>query len=246
MSLANELRKAADRLDNPDAVMARRLRMPLRMYRAFRRLQGIQRVRTILDVGANQGEFVARSGAMFPEASIHAFEPLPVCRPQLESLVSRYPKLEVHPVALGPQPGQVEMFANDYSPSSSLLPMGERHRALWPHTAKDRKLTVAVETLDAVAERCRFEPLYLLKLDVQGYELPVLEGAVKVLPNTMALQAEVLFEPLYENQTDFLALLNFLGRHGFRFAEFLDERRLPPDYHLVYADAWFLNEKWVR
>ena len=151
----------------------------------------------------------------------------------------------MHPVALGDECGEVEMFENDYSPSSSLLPMRDRHRELWPWTAHDTKIEVSMRTLDSLAAEVAWSAPLIMKLDVQGFELNVLRGAVETLGNCAGVFLEVLFEPLYEGQTDFRALMDFLADHGFRFSEFLNERRVPPEQKLVYADAAFLNTRLV-
>jgi len=242
MSLAKELRKIADRLDTPGVAAARRLRVPLDRYRLFARIKDGFAVKTILDVGANRGEFARISADCFPDAMVHAFEPLPCCQPLLQAVATNRPRIRIHPLALGETTGTVDMYENDYAPSSSILPMQDRHRELWPKTVNSNKIQVAMETLDHLASRVSFEAACFLKMDVQGFELSVLRGATEVLRSTAVVMAEVLFEPLYEGQADFRMLLNFLAERGFRFVEFADERHLPPLGSLVYADAVFVNE----
>ena len=246
MSLANELRKIANRLDVPGAAAAYRHHVPLDLYRSFERLKSRTAFRTILDVGANRGEFSRYALACFPDAAIHAFEPLPGCQEALRRLAQTQPRVQAHSVALGETSGTVEMFENDYAPSSSLLPMLDRHRELWPKTSRDHKISVPVVTLDGIAFHQPFAPAIFLKLDVQGYELHVLKGALQVLQNTSAVLMEVLFEPLYDGQPDFRELLNFMAEQGFRFLEFADERRLPPSGKLIYADALFAKVDLIQ
>ena len=245
MSLARELRKLADRLDTPSAATARRLGMPLDRYQLFERIKSLADIRTVLDVGANQGEFARYSADCFPNAAIHCFEPLPVCQPLLQAVAARYSQIKIHPVALGEKNGTVEMFENDFAPSSSLLPMQDRHRELWPKTIGTKKIQVTMETLDGIAAKSPLASPIFLKLDVQGFEMSVLRGATQVLRQTAVAMMEVLFEPLYEGQADFRELLNFMAERGFRFVEFADERRLPPVGKMVYADGVFVNDQLV-
>ena len=133
------------------------------------------------------------------------------------------------------------MFQNNYTPSSSILPMLDRHRQLWPKTAHDRPLTVKMETLDQIAQRNGIDGPSILKLDVQGFELNVLKGAEKTLTNCVLVQLEVLFEPLYESQSDFLGIMQFLSSHGLQFVDFVEQRRMKPNNSLVYADAAFMR-----
>ena len=139
MSLAKELRKFADRLDTPGAATARRLRIPLDRYQLFERIKNLAVIRTVLDVGANRGQFARQAALSFPKAMSHSFEPLAVCEPPLRELAAQFPQLRPHFVALGAVSGVTEMFQNDYSPSSSFLPMQDRHREIWPKTVGAKK-----------------------------------------------------------------------------------------------------------
>ena len=76
MSIEKELRKIADRLDQSGAVSARSLRVSLNQYHVFERVRKIGPVKNVLDVGANKGELVRTLARAFPEAHLHAFEPV--------------------------------------------------------------------------------------------------------------------------------------------------------------------------
>jgi FkbM family methyltransferase len=166
MSIAKELRKIADRLDQPGAASARRLRVSLNQYHVFERVRKIGPVKNVLDVGANKGEMVRTFARAFPESHLHAFEPLPMCQPGLKALKRDLPQLTIHQMALGNEIGEVKMFQNDYAPSSSLLPMLDRHRQLWPKTANDKPITVTMDTLDGVARCEGIVGPCILKLEV--------------------------------------------------------------------------------
>jgi FkbM family methyltransferase len=241
MSLANELRKIADGLDQKGARAARRLRIPLHQYNVFERLRELGEIKTIIDVGANRGEMVSVFARCFPRARIHAFEPLELCQPPLAQMKKELPQLTVHQVALGNHSGEMEMFQNDYAPSSGVLPMLDRHRELWPKTANEKLIKVPMVTLDSVAASEDFQYPAILKLDVQGFELHVLDGAENVLPHCSLVQLEVLFESLYEGQANFADLNSRLYAHGFHFIDFVEERRVAPSNRLIYADAAFMR-----
>lgn len=242
MSLAGELRRLAERLDTPDAKPARQLRIPLPLYRLFHRLQLLTPIATVLDIGANVGKWAECATKFFQDAEVHAFEPLSCCFQDLDARVARYPRMHGHHFALGPESGEAEMFENDYTPSSSLLPMTERHREMWPKTSHDKKTLVPVKSLDDFAAETKLPAPIFLKIDVQGFEMNVFRGAAETLRNVAAILTEVQFDEFYENQADFLELQNFLAQHGFRFLEFCDERRLRDEHRLVYANAVFVKK----
>ena len=214
MSLAKELRKLADRLDAPGYSQSRRWRIPYPLYRFFGRVQAWGTVQTVLDVGANWGHFSRAAAQFFPNAIIHAFEPLTVCQPVLQKVAERFPKIQIHPTALGERAGTVEMFENEFPDSSSLLTMTERHKKLWPKTRNEKRITVPLQTLDGLREQFGVGP-HFLKMDVQGYELNVLLGAEETLKDTLVVFTEVLFDQFYEGQADFPAMLDFMRTRGF-------------------------------
>ncbi|MEW6366246.1 MAG: FkbM family methyltransferase [Acidobacteriota bacterium] len=241
-SWARRLRRYADLLDTPGAWYARRRRIPLPLYQFLRRIGLYADIRTVLDVGANRGQFARWCAALFPHAVIHAFEPLSGCQAALQAAAASEPRIRVHPTALGDHAGRAEMFENDYDPSSSFLPMLDRHREISPKTAHARRIEVQVATLDEIAQQSSFEPPIFMKLDVQGFELAVLRGAQRTLADTTVVMMEILVEPLYEGQAGFSEIVGFMDASGFRFLEFVEERRHPPCMTLSYADAAFLRK----
>jgi len=243
MSLAGELRRIAERLDTPEARPARKLRVPLPLYRLFQRVRMLTPVGSIFDVGANIGQFSEWAAKCFPETPIHAFEPLSNCLEDLDKVAARFPRIQTHAFALGDESGEVEMYENDFAPSSSLLPMTDRHREIWPKTAQDKKTRIRVRTMDEFTRETDIEGPIFLKIDVQGFELNVLRGGEQTLKDVAVIMSEVQFDAFYENQTDFLQLQNHLAERGFRFLEFADERRLRDEQRLVYADAVFVRKE---
>jgi FkbM family methyltransferase len=238
--IARELRRIADRLEFPARKHARALGIPVGSYSLFHKVSRIADIAGVLDIGANTGQFARAAAAYFSGKPIHCFEPLPDCVASLQQLAATSPNIILHPYALGEAAGKQEMRLNNYSPSSSLLQMTDRHRHLWPKTHNDRPIEIEVRRLDDFNDQ--FQSPLFLKLDVQGYEMHVLRGAENVLKKAAVLQLEVLFEPLYDGQTDLRALMNFLAERGFTFLDFAEERRLGPDRDLVYADALFVAD----
>jgi FkbM family methyltransferase len=239
MSVASRLRKLANRLDTPGAGWAEREHIPLKLYQLFERIKSNRRIGTILDVGANRGVFASRAARCFPGVPIHSFEPLPACRERLARLTAQYPHIQAHPTALGDHCGQIEMFENEFNESSSMLPMMDRHRQLWPFTERTQPVSVPMMTLDAFTESHPLTEPVFLKIDVQGYEMSVLKGAPATLRKVAVAVMEVNFELLYQGQAEFAELIALMARNDFRFIEFADEMRVPAGGRLIYADAVF-------
>src|SRR5947207_1484013 len=78
-------------------------------------------IRTVIDIGANTGSYVAYLNELFAPTAIHAFEPQADCQPTLEALRATIPRLTIHQLALADEAGQQTFFQNEYGPASSLL-----------------------------------------------------------------------------------------------------------------------------
>ena len=243
-SLSAKLRRWADRLDHQDARDARRLGVGLALYRCIRRVDARQEIRVVLDVGANSGEWAATVAKCLPSAELHCFEPQPACQLALQSLSKHNPRVHVHAMALGAQNGRLAMNANRFTPSSSFLRMTKRHVDLWPATADTAEIEVLVRCLDD--ETSSLGTGMFLKIDVQGYELQVLQGATDTLTRTTLIVAEVLFESLYENQSGVADLIAHLDAQGFRLAEVLHQHRPNGNEFIAYADLAFVSKSILR
>lgn len=202
--------------------------------------------RTVLDVGANDGQFSRWIHALLPGAAVYAFEPLASCQAALVEALRPIARARAFKVALGAEEGEVELHRCVYTPSSSLLPMSGHHRRAFPYTAAQSRETVRVRRLDAVVAELEAElgPLVepiLVKLDVQGFEDRVIQGGSAVLARTAALIIEMSVEPLYEGQTLFPALYARLTELGFAYHGNLEQLLDPDDGRILQVDAVFLR-----
>lgn len=128
---------------------------------------------------------------------------------------------QVHPVALGAQ-REVRTLNLCRKPevSSFLKP---NMRLLRAFHRPERFDVVSTTNVNVVPMDDYFDmsSAYILKLDVQGFELEVLKGATQFLANTVAIEIEVEFWELYEGQPLFGDISAFLEDHGFKFEDFV-------------------------
>ena len=137
--------------------------------------------KTILDVGANIGQFAYAAAQFYPQAQIHCFEPEPDSAATLAKNTAALKNVKIHTYALGDKSGDVKFHVNQYSLSSSILPIGHAHQKAFPDAIEKATITVAQETLDFASSKIPLENPILLKIDVQGYEASVLAGAINTL-----------------------------------------------------------------
>src|SRR5712692_665227 len=87
------------------AALAAWLSWPRFSVTSFRLVSGLVKqgilARTVLDVGANTGQFAVAAAKLFPGARVYSFEPLPACVTQLRRHASKLPNLTIYPIAPG-------------------------------------------------------------------------------------------------------------------------------------------------
>jgi len=167
----------------------------------------------VIDVGANVGQFAERVRDLGFQGPILSFEPSGNAYSTLESKAAADDLWEVRNLAIGEKRGLATLLISENSVSSSLLKVAPLHLDAAPESRLSSTETVKVSTLDdELADDA--QGLYL-KLDIQGFELAALRGAVNALSSADIVQVEVSFAPLYENQGSWLDVSRFLEDHGF-------------------------------
>lgn len=136
----------------------------------------------------------------FSRATLICFEPLPGPREKLGQAVGRCGRLRVLDYAVGAEDRTAEFHVSAADDSSSLLPIGQRQRDAFPGTSERTTITVQVTRLDGVLKPAELNGPTLLKIDVQGGELGVLQGATALLPSIDSVLVEVSFVELYAGQ----------------------------------------------
>jgi FkbM family methyltransferase len=197
------------------------------------------RFKTVFDVGANTGQFVGEARKIAPDAFIYSFEPLRACFEALRDGRRDDPRFRAFHVALGDEPGEVTMHRNDYSQSSSLLPMAELHKTAFPETRHSTPEKVEVRRLDDVAAELTLARPLLLKIDVQGFEAKVIAGATETLRSADVIIVETGVEALYEGQALFDDVYRMLYERGFRYRGNHNQLLSPDDGRVLQADAFF-------
>jgi FkbM family methyltransferase len=200
--------------------------------------QGIK-PKTVIDVGANVGQFAIACAKIFRDVSVHSFEALPECAQQLKRNVAGLGGVRVYPLALGGESGEVTMHVNSHSHSSSMLALGERHKRAFPGAREIDSIKVNMSTLDLVMKPIPLERPVLLKLDVQGYEPQVLEGATETLDRVDYVLLEASFRPLYEGEKTFTEIARSMEQRGFAFLRPAGWLADPRSGEILQMDALF-------
>ncbi|MFZ4810223.1 MAG: FkbM family methyltransferase [Ilumatobacteraceae bacterium] len=218
--------------------------LELRRSDAYRRacLLRHHRIDLVFDVGAARGMYGRELRKSGYEAVIVSFEPLDDAFARLQRESSDDPKWHVRQNALGATTGDLVINIAGNSDSSSLLPMLDRHTAAAPTTSYVGAQTVSLRRLDELAgEWMDSASRVLLKIDTQGFERDVLEGANGIINDIWGVQIELTFEPLYEGGMLFDEAIELLLSRGFVLQGLEPGFRDPANQQLLQADGLFFR-----
>lgn len=170
----------------------------------------------IVEAGAHVGTDTVELAELWPEGTIHAFEPIPAVYEQLVARVGRLSNVRVYNVALGASTGTSTMWVSEGGDQSSSLSAPKTHLTAYPDIRFERQTTVQVTTLDTWAAKERIDRVDFLWLDMQGHELVALKHGPRMLPLVKAMIIEVFAEELYEGAPLWPEVRDWLVEQGFR------------------------------
>jgi len=201
--------------------VARRMGYEVRQYTPLRSLAAAReellgRVDVVLDVGANAGQYGEMLRELGFKGRLVSLEPVAEAYAELERCAAADDAWEVVCVAASDVDGEIALNVTDDSRSSSVLPRNERFADKAGWAPKESRRVTARRLDGLVGELLRPEERAYLKLDVQGYERHVLDGAGGALARFEALELELSVTPLYEGQPGLAEMLPLLAQRGFK------------------------------
>jgi FkbM family methyltransferase len=196
---------------------------------------------TVIDIGANVGQFTKTISALLPHANVYAFEPLPSCFVQLEKFAKSTPHVVAFNLGIGASSGLLSFEKNNFSDSSSFLKIAEIHKTAFPFTEKTTTVEVNVSELDVFSNSLDLGRSIFIKIDVQGYEGYVLRGGRETIKKAKLVIVEVSYVTLYESQPLFDEIYRAFCELGFSYRGMLDQLLDPNTGEILQGDAIFLN-----
>jgi FkbM family methyltransferase len=155
---------------------------------------------TIVDIGANKGQFALACIEWAPNATVISFEPLPGPSQVFTRLFKHNQNVQLHKFAIGPKHDKVVMHVSAREDSSSLLPIGVQQITAFPGTHESYQSYIELAPLSAFMNSGSIKAPAFLKIDVQGYEMEVLIGCQSLLENFNFIYCECSFIELYSGQ----------------------------------------------
>lgn len=173
-------------------------------------------INVVFDIGANEGQFAREIREYGYAGLIVSFEPLSSARQKNLTYASLDPNWVVHDQsAIGDHDGQIEIHIAGNSVSSSVLPMLESHSSAAVGSAYVASELVPIARLDSVASRyLTSESKLFVKIDTQGFEWQVLDGARESLQHARGVLCELSLVPLYDGQRLWRDIVDRLDAEG--------------------------------
>jgi FkbM family methyltransferase len=191
---------------------------------------------TVIDVGAGKGTPPLYSA--FPEAYHVLIEPLEECR---SSLAEHLTKVDGEHIAVAvgerEETAEIHVDPDDYWNSSIL----ERASQPPDERAKLRTRSIPVRTLDGLLAEREWAAPFGLKLDIEGYEARVIEGAERVLSMTQFVIAELWLIKMYQQSHTFAEFISLMDSRGFALFDILDGGKTAMNQGVNFIDALFVR-----
>ena len=201
----------------------------------------------IFDVGAHVGNTAAAYLKVFPHAEIYCFEPYLTSYKLLESKFKRVDNVITINEALSSEISEKTMFVNKSNDTNSFLEFSGNANEIWQNNNQfqtNEKCKVACNTLDNFCASKRIEQIDLLKIDCQGSEKFVLEGARKLLSYTKLVYIETNFVEVYKNCTKPSEIFSIIESHGLEFFNLFDS--VNRSGQIIQSDMLFVSSNFMN
>jgi FkbM family methyltransferase len=202
-------------------------------------------IKCVFDVGAHVGQTAARLADAFPRAEIYSFEPDSRSFAALQACAKEISRVTAINAAVGDADGNATFFINRFDQTNSLLktaPGANEYLLISGGLDRQSETRVPVVTLDRFCRDRAIERIDVLKLDAQGSELRVLDGARGLL-NRLAVPIvylEVCFVQIYEGQPLFPEVYQYLYERGYRLV-WLYDSSFQTHFYSLAANALFIH-----
>lgn len=200
-------------------------------------------INKIFDIGANAGQFAMRTRNQGFNGTIISFEPLSTAFKELSENGSSDNNWIQQNIAVGDMDGEITIHVSKNSFSSSIREMLPTHLESAQESVYVSEEKVAIRKLDSIFHEYYKEgDNVLLKIDTQGYEKNVLDGAEKSLEKVKGISLEMSLVPLYSGEMLFWEMAPYLQKKGYALYSLENEFTNPKTGQLLQLNGIFFKE----
>jgi FkbM family methyltransferase len=201
------------------------------------------RIGLVLDVGAHQGQYGLKLRKMGFDGRIVSFEPQQGPYERLLKASAEDAQWNAVNIAIGDRDGAAQFNISENEVSSSFLPVTSLGLESEPRVRSSHAEEVQIRRLDSLwDDYVPDETRVFLKIDVQGYTLPVLAGAPKTLSKVIGVQLEISLAPLYHGEPLLMEMLERMNKLGFELESIENGFRDPRTGRMLQLDGLFFRE----
>ena len=202
---------------------------------------------TVLDIGANEGQFAKKLRNIGYKEKIISFEPLNKVFDILKKESDNDASWQASNIAIGDKDGETIINESNYSLSSSILPMSKLHLEAKENSNYIGKQKVSIKKIDTVidSENLIKNNLFL-KIDTQGFEYQVISGSIENLKNIRAILCELTLVELYEGQKLWLDIVELLTANNFEIWSLEKGFQNSKNKQILQIDCIFLNKEFKQ
>jgi FkbM family methyltransferase len=202
----------------------------------------------LFDIGANQGQYAKKMRQLGFHHRIVSFEPLKNAFNELQKASEHDKRWKVNNYAIGNEDTKslINIAANSYS--SSILKMLPSLIQNAPEARYVAQQEIEIKKLDSVFPSFSDgKDHVMIKIDTQGFEKNVIDGAIESLKKTAIVQLEMSLAPLYENEMLYMEMINYMDKRGFQlFSLETDGFSNPVTGQLLQADGIFVRKSLLQ
>jgi len=207
-------------------------------------INGYSNELTIFDIGAYVGDIALKYNQLFPRSTIFCFEPFPDSYSKLEKNTSSFKNIITINKGLSEHEGYSEFQINSSAPTNSIFKTDKLSELRWGKGLLETIDTIEVEmtTIDSFVKTESIDKIDILKMDVQGAEYMVLNGAKNTLKKGIVnmIYTEIILVPTYEGQIPFEETIKLIKSYGFELFN-LYNFSLSKEGQLRQVDAIFIK-----
>lgn len=200
-------------------------------------------INSILDVGANEGQFASKLLNLGYTGHIYSFEPLHAIYSKLHKKTAGYSNWSAINMGVGSKEEELVINVAENFESSSILEVDNKSIEVEPATRTTHQEKIKVTTIDAfIAGHKNLNNEVLLKLDIQGYEMEALKGALENLNRFKLIQVELSFVQVYKGGPLYKEVINFLEEKNYEFFTFIPAFVDSKTGRMLQADGIFVRK----
>jgi len=189
----------------------------------------------VLDIGAAKGYWSLRAASRWKQARFQMIDPLVESEPSLQEICRKHGRFDYLLLAVGNQTGTVTLNVTpDYDGSSALD---------YPGADPSRQRQIPLDTIDNLLSAGKLKPPQLVKIDVQGFEMQVLEGGSALFSSAEVFIIETNLYRFMPKCPLLHEVVAYMAERGYRVFDFAGSLRRPYQDDLAQVDVVFVSDK---